>query len=236
MAGGRNSSGGAPGQIPLPFPAAPNYARAALHVSDSNRAALALIDRWPHWPAHAAALYASQGGGKTHLLHIWAARAQALVFSGVTLSEADAIGLAEPAMAAVDDADKAALSASGSRVLFHLLNRAQQEGGYVLLTGQTPPSLWPTPLPDLRTRLAAAAAVGIDPPDDALMAAALTKAFADRQLEATPTLVAYVLARIERSVTAAERFADALDKATLGTGKLLTVEQARRLIAAGAHD
>lgn len=222
--------------MPLPFPSRTRYSAETFQVSEANSHAHDLVARWPNWPAHAAILFSCAGAGKTHLCHIWAARAAARVFPGAEFSEASAFALDAGFAAAVDDADIAAASDEGARALFHLLNRAQQEGGWVLLTGSTHPSLWRTGLPDLRTRLASAPSVELPVPDDALMAAVLAKAFADRQLRATPQLIASIVARIERNFGAAERLVAAMDAATLGTGKLLTAELAGRLIEADARD
>jgi chromosomal replication initiation ATPase DnaA len=236
MADADKSPVASPGQLPLPFPARKLFGRDTFQASGSNGQALELIDRWPRWPSTAAALYAPPGSGKTHAMHLWVARSQATILDGASLTDGDVFALPERFSAAVDDADKAAITGDGARALFHLLNRAAQEGGFVLVTGASHPAQWPTPLPDLRTRLGALTAVAIEPPDDALMAAVLTKAFSDRQLKATPALISFVVARIERNFAAAERLVSAMDQATLGTGKMLSFELADRLIAAQTHD
>lgn len=235
MSGG-DDLGPAPVQMRLPFPVQQRYDRAAFHPSASNQAALALIDRWPDWPAHGAAIYAQSGAGRTHLLRIWAARAGAAFLQGATLTQDAVFGLPEGVKAAVDDADGAAGAVEGARALFHVLNRAQQEGGSVLLTGRAHPAFWSTPLADLRTRLSAIPAIEIEPPDDALLAAVLTKSFADRQLRAPPSLIAFLVSRMERDLAAAERLVLALDRAALETGKPLSFDLADRLIAAQSHD
>jgi chromosomal replication initiation ATPase DnaA len=235
MAGG-DEAGGAPLQMRLPFPVQQRYDRAAFHPSASNQAALTLIDRWPEWPSHVAAIYAESGAGKTHLLRIWAARAGAALIDGATLTDEAVFAVPEPFTAAIDDADGAANRAEGARALFHALNRAQQEGGSVLLTGRAHPSFWLTALPDLRTRLSALPALAVEPPDDALLAAVLTKSFADRQLRAAPALIAYLVSRMERDLKSAERLVMALDRAALETGKPIGFDLAERLIAAQTHD
>jgi chromosomal replication initiation ATPase DnaA len=137
---------------------------------------------------------------------------------------------------AVDDADLAAANDGGAHALFHLINRAQQEGGHVLLTGAAPPRRWDTHLPDLRTRLGAATAAEIEPPDDALLAAILAKLFADRQLSATPALISFLVSRMERTYAAAVTLVAEIDAATLGTGKTLSFDLADRLIGKLSRD
>jgi chromosomal replication initiation ATPase DnaA len=146
--------------------------------------------------------------------------------------------LAQPhgARLAIDDADQAAGTADGARALFHAINRAQQEGGHILLTGVTHPQHWETPLADLKTRLGATTTADIEPPDDALLAAILAKLFADRQLTAGPALISFLVARMERTYGAASALVSAMDQATLGTGKTLSFDLADRLIAGLTRD
>ena len=83
--------------------------------------------------------------------------------------------------------------------LFHLLNLAQQQGAFVLLTARWSPALWPVSLPDLSSRLRALPVVSVAPPDERLLRALMLKLAADRQIELDDNVVNFVLARIERS-------------------------------------
>src|SRR5215467_1577792 len=99
----------------LDLPVATRFGRGDFLVSDSNRAAFDLVERWPDWPSRALALYGPPGSGKTHLAHLWCAR------SGGTLIPGDAAALNEPASlplaVAVDNAERTA-----ERTLLHLYN------------------------------------------------------------------------------------------------------------------
>jgi chromosomal replication initiation ATPase DnaA len=223
-------------QLVLAWPIAPDYGRAAFAVSEAHAAALRIIDGWPQWPGPCAVISGPPASGKSHLLHIWAARASAVVLPGPNINPDQVLALAQGVRAAVDDADQAAAHAEGAHALFHLINRAQQEGGFVLLSGASPPRRWDTPLADLRTRLGAATAADIEPPDDALLAAILAKLFADRQLTASPALISFLISRMERSYAAAATLVAAIDTATLGTGKTLSFELADRLIESWSRD
>lgn len=83
-------------------------------------------------------------------------------------------------------------------------------------------------LPDLASRLKAAATVEIDEPDDLLLAGVITKLFADRQIEVDPAVVQYLVRRIERSLSTAIGVVDRLDRAAL--------EQKTRITRALAAD
>jgi chromosomal replication initiation ATPase DnaA len=202
----------------------PRYGRADFLVSDSNRLAFELIERWPDWTARALVLYGPAGSGKTHLAHLWCEQ------SGASLIAGGAAALGEPAAlpfaVAVDDSDRAP-----ERSLLHLYNLTLERGGSLLLTMPKPPTALPIGLADLASRLRALPVVGIAPPDDALLAALLVKHFADRQLRVAPGVFAYLVPRIERSFAAVASIAARLDQLALETRKPVTVQLARAVLA-----
>jgi chromosomal replication initiation ATPase DnaA len=99
--------------------------------------------------------------------------------------------------------------------MFHLLNLAQEERAYVLLTARDAPALWPVALPDLASRLRALPAMALAAPDDALLRAIMVKLFADRQLAVDDDLIGYLMTRIERSCAAVRSAVAELDHAAL---------------------
>ncbi len=192
----------------------PTYAREDFVVTAGNREALAWIDRWPDWPAPALVLGGPAGSGKTHLAHIWARQAQAAFVDGASLegkSVADLVELvaASPAMV-VEAAEHAP-----ERELFHLYNLASEHRGWLLLVCQVLPAYWPIRLPDLASRLRAAPAVAVSPPDDELLGSIILKQLADRQLHAAPGVVHYLVSHMERSGEAARQVVAALDRRAL---------------------
>ena len=75
------------------------------------------------------------------------------------------------------------------------------------ISARRPPARWPIALPDLASRLRAAPAAAIGPPDDALLAAVLVKHFADRQVRVAPGVIGFAVRRMERSFAAAAALA-----------------------------
>jgi chromosomal replication initiation ATPase DnaA len=192
----------------------PTFAREDFVVSDGNREALAWVDRWPDWPAPVLALSGPAGSGKTHLARIWAARANAAVLDAADLegkSVPDLTALAQAhAAILIDHADRAA-----ERALFHLYNLMRERRRHLLLVAELPPAHWHILLPDLASRLRAAPAVAVAPPDDELLGSIILKQLSDRQLHAGPGVVQYLVARMERSAEAARRVVAALDQRAL---------------------
>lgn len=204
----------------------PTYAREDFVVSGGNREALAWVDRWPDWPAPALSLSGPPGCGKTHLGRIWASRAEAALRTGADFEArtvADLAALTEAhAAVLIDDAGRAP-----ERALFHLYNLMRERRGHLLLLSELPPARWQIALPDLASRLRAAPAVAVAPPDDELLGSIILKQLSDRQLHAGPGVVQYLVARMERSAEVARRLVAALDRRALVEGR----EIDRRLAA-----
>ncbi|MCG7503839.1 DnaA regulatory inactivator HdaA [Mesorhizobium retamae] len=212
-----------PRQLPLDLGHGTAYSRDDLVVSASNSQAAALVDRWPDWPAPVVVLAGPAGSGKTHLAEIWRQAANAVVVDAGKIAQSVAAFDGRPVL--IDDIDGEAFDQQG---LFHLINSVRGAGSHLLLTARRFPSAWGATLPDLVSRLKAAATVEIHEPDDVLLASVITKLFADRQVEVEPHVVQYLVRRIERSLAAAMRVVERLDR--------MALEQKARITRAMAAD
>lgn len=199
-----------PRQLPLDLGHGTAYSRDDLVVSHANAEAVAMIDRWPDWPAPVVVLAGPAGAGKTHLATIWREASGALPVSPPAISDAVAALDSRPAL--IDDIDAVPIDEQG---LFHLINAVRAAGSQLLLTARRFPGAWGIKLPDLASRLKAAATVEIHEPDDLLLAGVMTKLFADRQVEVEPHVVQYLVRRIERSLATVMRVVERLDRAAL---------------------
>jgi len=198
-------------------------------VSGSNEQAVRLINAWPDWPAPVAVLSGPQGSGKTHLVNVWRAISGAPSFPASALAEAVALVLERPGPIAVEDFDERGVDETEA---FHLINLARERRFNLLITGRRPPGEWAIGLADLRSRLRSAALVTIEEPDEALLSAVLVKLFADRQLSVEPDMIGYLMRRMERSMAAAQRLVDALDRAALAEKRAVTRALAGKLLSA----
>lgn len=219
-------------QLPFRFPHRPQLAGEDFLVAPPNRDAVAWLDRWPDWRAPALILYGAPGCGKTHLCAVFAHRSGARLLSADDLGRRPPHELLEAAPALIiDDAD-CVIAVAGERPLLHLFNSARETGQRLLLTGEEPPARWPFTLADVRSRLKSCPAVAIGAPDDALLAAVLVKLFADRQLRVDGAVIAYLVARMERSFDAARRLVARLDEQALIRGGAPTLPLARTVLEA----
>ncbi|HUI35721.1 MAG TPA: AAA family ATPase [Stellaceae bacterium] len=206
------------------LPVRTGFSSADFLVSECNREAFELIERWPDWPSPALVLHGPSGSGKTHLAHLWCERAGAALISGKAV---DAAALPDAAALAIDDAEQAQ-----EEPLLHLYNSALERGASLLLTLPGPPASMLIALPDLASRLRALPVAGIAPPDDAVLGAVLLKHFADRQIVVRPGVIAYLIAHIERSFAAAASVAAQLDEAALAAARPITIKLAREVLGA----
>ena len=127
-------------QLPLPLETRPALGREDFIVAEANRDAVAMIDRYPDWPAQAIALFGPAGSGKSHLASVWAARAGARIAGTAALDDAEAV--------AIEDVDAGPPDAARDALVFGLIER----GMPLLLTGREPPARWQATLPDLASR------------------------------------------------------------------------------------
>lgn len=202
-------------QLAFDLPGRVAFAREDFFVSPSNTQALAAIDAHSTWPSGKMLIVGPAGSGKSHLAHLWAAMVGGAVLQGAQIAQADLTAL--PQAMAVDDADHLVAEAA----MFHLHNIVTQSGT-LLLTATTPPRDWGLQLPDLFSRMQATAITRLDAPDDALLAAVLVKQFADRQIVVQPSLITYLVTRMDRSLRAAQTLVARLDARALAAGRPVT--------------
>lgn len=216
-------------QFAFDLAAPPTYRAEDYFRSASNAAAWAQVTGAP-WPGGRLLLVGAEGVGKSHLAHVWAESAGAGIIAARDLGRADLGRIAGPLV--VEDAQTLAGDPAGEEALFHLWNRA----GPLLITAALPPRDWGLALPDLASRVQSMAQARIEPPDDALLAAVLVKLFADRQVQVQPSLIAYLAVRMERSLAAARRLVDELDRRALSLGRPVTRALAAAVVSGGASD
>ncbi len=214
-------------QLPLDLGHRASFSGEDFLVAPCNQAAVAWLDRWPDWPAAGLAVHGPAACGKTHLAHVFQARARAQLLEPADLAGAPAPRLLAGSRAAILDGSPPLDEAA----LLHLYNHLAENGGHLLIVAEQPPARWTLGLRDLASRLAALPAVGIDPPDDQLIEAVLVKLFADRQLAVAPEVVTFLTKRIERSFETLRRLVGCLDRESLAQRRPVTLPLAREIAA-----
>ena len=213
-------------QLVLDLPHRPALGEEDFLVSASNAVAVAEIDRWPDWPHPLLVLVGPAGSGKSHLANVWRLRSGADMVAASRISDAYVRGRNAGQPVLLEDIDR---GEGDERAMFHLCNLAREGSFHVLVTARTPPGEWSIALPDLRSRLRSAPVAIIETPDDALLKAVLVKLFTDRQLVVEPHVVQHIAMHMERSMEAASRIVEEIDRRSLQAKRRVT-----RAIAAQA--
>lgn len=221
-------------QLTFDLPLRPAMGRDDFYVSTANAAAVAQVDAWRDWPMGKLVLCGPEGSGKTHLVHVWAAQANAVIVQAADVA-AQLEALADAPAVAVEDADRSSDDHSPQRddreeALFHLHNALSHRGAALLITARRAPSRWNTALPDLASRMAQAGLATLDPPDDALLMAVMMKRAFDRQLALTPAILTYAAPRLERSFAAADAFVARIDALALAGKRKPAMGHARQAL------
>ena len=210
-------------QLILPLASANALDREDFIVAPGNARALAFIDSFPNWPVPAAVLVGPPASGKSHLAAVWAKMAGAPVIAAGALEA----GVPDGALV-VEDVGPSTPQA----LLFALLER----GAPLLLTSQTPPAQWPFTLPDLVSRARALLAFDLWAPSEALLMALAVKLFADRQVQVPESVVAHMIASLERSPGAIRDLVARADAFALAQKKPITVSLIKGLLDNSAPD
>ncbi len=200
-----------PQQLVFELPHRPALGLEDFLVSQSNAAAVALVDRWPEWPVGAAVIAGPAGSGKSHLANVWRLKSNASFIFARDVTIPCVPELASEGALLIEDISEL----QDEQALFHLLNLVREQRLQMLLTSNLAPGDLNVRLPDLISRLKALPFATIAPPDDGLLRVVLVKLFADRQLSADPQVIAYLLLRMERSMEAARRIVAEVDRQAL---------------------
>jgi chromosomal replication initiation ATPase DnaA len=213
-------------QLVLNLPLRQSWDEADFFITSRNERAFALIKTWPDWQSPAAIVCGPPQSGKTYLANLWQRRSGASFLDISNLAEHVWSHPYTPLI--LEDADTIAFDETA---LFHHLNLAREHGSSILLTAQAPPGQWLLTLPDLRSRIRSYPAAEIQAPDEEHLAALLVKHFSDRQIEVAPGVISYLIARMERSMAAAQQLTAYIDKIALSEHRRVTTALAAKVFS-----
>jgi chromosomal replication initiation ATPase DnaA len=221
------------GQLALELGHSPSHAEADFIVGDGNALAHAHVCAYPDWPGPLTLLLGPAKSGKSHLARIWAGRAGAALAGPEEIEALSAAGGAEPLV--VEDVDR---SSYDENALFHLLNQSMRDRRPLLMTAREGVAAWPFRTDDLKSRARLAATFTLETSDDIQLSQMFVKLFIDRQVAVDPKVIAYLVARMERSPEEAVILAGMLDEMALARGTAITRALASEALAlrGAAHD
>lgn len=214
-------------QMSFDLPIASAMTRDDFILDDANRIAFDVIVSWHQWPANVVILAGPVGSGKSHLAAIHSQQSGAVFLANDDLPKPEDLPILGNAPLIVEDAHKVQLDETR---MFHLLNHVRERATTMLITSRSWPDSWPLSLPDLRSRLRAAHPLELNEPGDHLLRQVVVKLFADRQLTVEARVLDYIIVRMERSLSAAGRLVDDLDRKSLEEGRPITRQLAADIL------
>jgi chromosomal replication initiation ATPase DnaA len=119
----------------------------------------------------------------------------------------------------VEDVDRAGFDEAE---LFHLINQSMRDRRPLLLTAREAVANWPFATDDLKSRARLAAHFTVELSDDIQLSQMFVKLFGDRQVAVDPKIIAYLVARMERSSEEAVALAGLMDRMALERGTAIT--------------
>jgi chromosomal replication initiation ATPase DnaA len=221
------------GQLPLDLGHTPSHAEADFIVGDGNRLAHAHVSAYPDWSGPLTLITGAAKSGKSHLARIWADRSGAAAPAAAEIEALSRQGGTAPLL--LEDVDR---SGYDEAALFHLLNQAMRDHRPVLMTAREAVSSWPFQTDDLKSRARLAAHFAVATSDDIQLSQMFVKLFGDRQVAVDPRIIAYLVARMERSPEEAVVLAGMVDRMALARGTAITRAIAAEALAlrGAAHD
>jgi len=206
-------------QIPLNLQHETSYLAEDFIVSDENKDAVFLLEKWPYWQSPVVVVYGASGCGKTHLLKRFFAKNidKILFINGRNLKKIEDLQYFSSCII-IDDAQYC-----DEETLFHLFNIVKEENKTMLLSSESPPARWKTVLPDLKSRLSSVINVDIKSPSDELLSMVIVKMFSDRQIEIGKDALSFLIKNIERSFSAVADIVDKSDKIALASKRPITI-------------
>jgi chromosomal replication initiation ATPase DnaA len=219
-----NAIGSGVQQLPFDYGHEPSHLEDDFIEGDGNRLALAHVRAFPYWPGPLTLVEGPAKSGKSHLARIWAGRVGAEMAAPSDLEDLSRTGGTAPLV--VEDVER---SGYAENALFHLLNQSMRDGRPVLMTTREPIANWPFATDDLKSRARLAARFTVALSDDIQLSQMFVKLFGDRQVAVDPKIIAYMVARMERSPEEVVALADLVDRIALSRGTAIN-----RSVAAAA--
>lgn len=192
-------------QLPLPIGGPRRGEGESLLIHAGNREAIAMLRGWRDGPAHCFLLVGPRKSGRSLMGALFAAEAGAIV---------------------IEDAQ-----ACEEQRLFNLWNETRDANQPLLLIVEAAPPAWKVALPDLRTRLAAAAIVPIHAPDEVAAAALIAHGLERAGSAFAPDVPEFVARRTARCYEAIDGAIARLNASSLASGHKISIASARRIIS-----
>ena len=198
-------------QLIFNFPFKRNYLKQDFYVSENNFKAFKLIESWPKWPSRLVNIFGPRGCGKTHLINILKTKINSIIKLSNNIS-VEILKEYKTKECLIIDNYKGDVD---EKILYSLINQANQDNKYIIISSLTSIKKLKTTLEDLKSRFTSFVDIGIDLPTDDLIRVILTKNFSDKQIQVSEKNIEYILRNIERSYEKINTFSNSIDSLSL---------------------
>ena len=198
-------------QLIFNFPFKRNYLKQDFYVSENNFKAFRLIESWPKWPSRLVNIFGPRGCGKTHLINILKTKINSIIKLSNNIS-VEILKEYKTKECLIIDNYKGDVD---EKILYSLINQANQDNKYIIISSLTSIKKLKTTLEDLKSRFTSFVDIGIDLPTDDLIRVILTKNFSDKQIQVSEKNIEYILRNIERSYEKINTFSNSIDSLSL---------------------
>lgn len=187
-----------------------NFNPEDFYVNDNNLEASELIKLWPNWFNGAVVIYGPTKSGKSHLANIWKENSNANIYN----LEDDLLlsNINTKKNFVLDNFHN--LSENDEEIFFHIYNQTLNNKKNILITLDKS-KFNKINLKDLESRFNSFSSATINPPDDNLVNALIVKFFKDQQINIDPSVITFIINRIERDYGAIFNFLKKIDNLSL---------------------
>jgi chromosomal replication initiation ATPase DnaA len=190
-------------------------------ISSCNYEAHKAIYNPQFWVNNRILILGKHGSGKTHLCNIFAKNQPNSAFVDLEKTSLEIFFKAENAIIAEN------IEEVCEEALFHLINHADEQKQFLLMTASTYPRF---SLRDLQSRINATQKFLIKTPDDELLQAILLKHFTDKQLKVSREVLNYLFARSIRDFHFIQELVKAIDLTSLQEKRNVTLPLVKEVL------
>ena len=198
-------------QLILNFDYEQNFQDENFYVSKSNEYTFKLLNSWPKWEKNFVNIIGEKYSGKTHLINIFLKK-----FKGIKIEASDINNKLLKEIKIHENIIIENLNEEiNENLFFTLLNIAEQDNKYVIITSKKSIVDFFFKLDDLNSRSKNFLLSSIEKPEDDLMFALILKNLSDRQISIDKKLIDFIIKRIDRSYGNIFDFIYKIDKISL---------------------
>tara|TARA_A100001015_G_scaffold289288_1_gene361003 strand:- start:335 stop:997 length:663 start_codon:yes stop_codon:yes gene_type:complete len=188
-----------------------NFKNSDFVLSESNKHIYDFLDKWPKWEKNFINIIGQKFSGKTHLINIFIKKNKGISINGQFLNEEDLKKIVIHENIIIEDLT----SNINENLLYSLMNLAEHDNKYVIITSLNPIVNIDFKLVDLKSRTKSFLLLNIEEPDDELIFGIILKNLSDRQILLDKKLIDYIVKRIERSYSKIHDFIYKIDQLSL---------------------